>query len=141
MHIPGHLAVALIQHALPPFHHKNNSLLPLLGGALAPDVIDKTIGYGLRLMPNGRHVAHNLFALAVSSGAMWLLLGRGWASAWLAGYSGHLLADFNSTLPWFFPLKKYAFRQRTFDFNWRRFWQELILLLAALLFYGGCRQK
>jgi hypothetical protein len=71
---------------------------------------------------------------------MWLLLGRSWASAWLAGYSGHLLADFNTALPWFFPLKTYPFKQRTFYFNWRRFWLEMILLLAALLFYRGNRK-
>ncbi len=136
MHIPGHLAVALIQHTLPPFHRQPNSLLPLLAAALAPDVVDKTIGYALRLMPNGRHVAHNLFALSGSSAAVGLLLGRKCGRAWLAGYSGHLLADFNSRMPWLFPLKKYHFRRKEFSFGWRRFWLELIVLLVTLLFYS-----
>ena len=141
MHIPGHLAIALTQHRLPPFYRRKNSLIPLLVAALAPDVVDKTIGHILHLMPNGRHIAHNLFALAGSSIIMTVVAGRSSGLSWFVGYAGHLLADYRVDMPWFYPAKAYPFKERSFSFGWQRFRLELIFLLVALVFYKGSAPK
>ena len=114
MNIPGHIAIALVQHRLPPygrFFRGNGKefVLPLLTASLFPDIVDKTIGYILHLMPNGRHYAHNIFSLMASSLLMTLIWGKVAGYGWFTGYLGHLLSDSNKMVPWFFPLRHYIF--------------------------------
>ncbi len=110
MHIPGHLAVGLATHRLLSRIASDDPLpLPsLLLAGLFPDVVDKTIGYVFHWMPNGRHYAHNIFALFGLWLAVSLVWGRRVGVAWLAGYWTHLLAD-GRTVPWLFPAKQYHF--------------------------------
>ncbi|NJN94707.1 MAG: hypothetical protein HC875_11745 [Anaerolineales bacterium] len=112
MQIPGHLAVALAQSRLPPFRASKRLLFVLLLASLFPDIVDKTIGYVLQAMPNGRHFAHNIFSLLGLSLLVTLIWGRRTGYAWFSGYLGHLLADSTRRVPWFFPLKKYPFKKR-----------------------------
>lgn len=128
MHIPGHLAVALAEHTLPPFRTSKPALITLIAASLLPDVVDKALGYTLNLIPGGRHAAHNIFALAASTLLVATLWNRTIGLAWFAGYLGHMMADFNSCIPWLFPLKRYKFNQKQFNFNWPRFFKELVLL-------------
>ena len=134
MQIPGHLAVAVAQHRImatrPP-------LAPLLLASLFPDVVDKSIGYVFHLMPNGRHFAHNVFGLVGASifvGALW---GQAAGCAWFWGYLGHLLADGNDRVPWFFPFKKYRFKRGRLRFKPFQMFLELILLAAVVLYHPG----
>lgn len=134
MHIPGHLAVAVIQHRVLARGQRSESQLKLLLlAALFPDVVDKTVGYIFHLMPNGRHYAHNIFSLL---GVSWLV-GRvwGWAVGWVwfAGYLGHMLADAGHMIPWFFPLKSYPFTSKRLRFPLRRMVIESLFLTLALL--------
>ncbi|MCB0193988.1 MAG: metal-dependent hydrolase [Anaerolineae bacterium] len=135
MHIPGHLAIALAQHRLPALSTDNNLLKPLLLASLFPDVIDKSLGYGFRVMPNGRHYAHNIFSLLGTTAFVTAVWGKKAGYAWLAGYLGHLLADRNSLVPWLFPLQSYDFKEGRFYFNKSQFLKELLFLLIAIVFY------
>lgn len=108
MHVPGHLAVALLQNRIV-FNGQADTLKPILVASLFPDLSDKTIGYILRLMPNGRHYGHNLFALVLTSLLVYVIFGRTTAQAWFVGYVGHLLADLNGAVPWTFPLQPHEF--------------------------------
>jgi hypothetical protein len=128
MHIPGHLAVALAQHTLPPFRASKTALIILIAASLLPDVVDKTLGYVLKVFPSGRNAAHNIFALLGSTTLITALGNKAIGLAWFAGYSGHMLADFNSSIPWFYPLKQYPFKKKQFNFNWGRFFSEMFLL-------------
>ncbi len=136
MQLPGHLAVALVLHQLPPLRRR---LIPLLIASLLPDVVDKTIGYIFHLMPNGRHYAHNLFSLGGSSLLVWLMWGRLTGLAWFAGYLGHLLADSARPVPWLFPLRHYAFKKGRLKIEPNRFlletlWLGVVLLLRRWLY-------
>ncbi len=111
MHIPGHLAVALAQHCLPPLIKYKKALKPLVLASLFPDAVDKTIGYVLQAMPNGRHFAHNIFSLVGISLIVGLTWGKVVGSAWFLGYLGHLFIDNLTFVPWFFPVKKYSFKK------------------------------
>jgi hypothetical protein len=135
MHIPGHLAVVLTQYALPPLSKNKTLFLPLLAGGLFPDVVDKTIGYGLKWMPNGRHFAHNIFSLLGLSGLVSLIWGAPTGLAWFWGYLGHLLLDCQGEVPWVFPLKHYPFKPGNLDLNWARLFKETGLLGAAIILY------
>ena len=110
-------------------------LKPLFIASLFPDMVDKTIGYLLHLMPNGRHYSHNLFSLIGFSLLVTCLWGRPTGYAWFAGYLGHLLADGDSLVPWFFPLKKYAFKRGRLRFKRRQLLRETSLLLIVLITY------
>ena len=60
MNIPGHLAIGLAQHQLPPLARRRRTLFPLLIASLFPDLIDKTIGYGLGFSPDDSRLAMSL---------------------------------------------------------------------------------
>ena len=135
MHIPGHLAIALVQHRLPALSTNRNTLKPLLLASLFPDVVDKSLGYGLHIMPNGRHYAHNIFSLLGSTVFVTAIWGKRTGYAWLAGYLGHLIVDRHSLIPWFFPLQSYNFKKGNLTFNRDQFLRELLFLLLALLIY------
>lgn len=133
MHIPGHLAIALVQHQLPILSSDRNALKPLLLASLFPDIVDKSLGYGLGLMPNGRHYAHNIFSLLGSTMVVTTIWGKRFGYAWLVGYLGHLIVDRNSFVPWFFPLQAYPFKEGRFSFNHAQFLRELPFFLLALV--------
>jgi hypothetical protein len=143
MQIPGHLAIAMAQSHLPPFRHASKRrLLLLLVASLFPDVVDKTIGYIFQAMPNGRHYAHNLFSLAGLSLLVTLVWGKAAGYAWFSGYLGHLLADSNRRVPWFFPLKKYRFKKGQLAFDPIQLLRESVLLAVILLIsYLALAQK
>jgi hypothetical protein len=135
MHIPGHLAVALVQYRLVfPRTRKRKIAYILLLTSLLPDAIDKSIGYLLHLMPNGRHYAHNIFSLLGSSVVVSLVGGRLAGQAWFIGYLGHLLADSYGLVPWLFPLKSYPFERGKLTFESNHLFRELPwLILAAVV--------
>lgn len=135
MHIPGHLAVALVQYRLVfPRTRKKKIISLLLLTSLMPDVVDKSIGYILHLMPNGRHYAHNIFSLLGSSVLMTLVGGKLGGQAWFIGYLGHLLADSDRLVPWLFPLKSYPFQRGQLTFESDQLLKETIwLVLAAVM--------
>jgi hypothetical protein len=133
MHIPGHLAVAVIQTRLLRPCGSQTPQWPVWAGALLPDVLDKTIGYGLGAMPNGRHYSHNLFSLAGVSAGVGLVWGPPAGRAWFWGHLGHLLADSATMVPWLFPVKKYRFRPGKLRFKSKRFAVELLFLSVIVM--------
>jgi len=134
MHIPGHLAVALVQYRLVfPRTRKKKIISLLLLTSLMPDVVDKSIGYILHLMPNGRHYAHNIFSLLGSSVLMTLVGGKLGGQAWFIGYLGHLLADSDRLVPWLFPLKSYPFQRGKLTFESDQLLKETIWLVLAVV--------
>jgi hypothetical protein len=137
MHIPGHLAVALAEHRLLTRFGPDDQLplRPLLLASFFPDVVDKAIGYVFHLMPNGRHFAHNVFALSGLTLAVTLVWGRTTGRAWFMGYLGHLLADDAHQVPWFFPVKGYDFYPGKLKFEFEQLVREMIFLAIVLLIY------
>lgn len=133
MQIPGHLAIALTQSRLPPFRASKRLRFVLLLASLFPDIVDKTIGYVLHAMPNGRHYAHNIFSLLGLSLLVTLIWGKRAGWAWFNGYLGHLLADSTRRVPWFFPLKKYPFKKGRLTFQRDQLLHEALFLAAVLL--------
>lgn len=140
MQIPGHLALGLAQHRLPTLSTKK-ALLPLLLASMFPDLVDKTVGYVFRLMPNGRHYAHNLFSLTGTSTFVAIFWGRHTGYAWFMGYLGHLLADTNGLVPWFFPVQSYHFQKGRLLFDRGQLIRESMLLLLAIVFHRLTRQN
>lgn len=138
MHIPGHLAVALLEHRLlTTFLPDQKFVAPLFIASFFPDVVDKTIGYILHWMPNGRHYSHNIFSLALFTGLVSLIGGKAAGVGWFAGHFGHMLIDIRksrSIVPWLFPLKRYTFYPGKLRLRPRRFFKESLLLAAVLLF-------
>lgn len=132
MQIPGHLAVALAQSRLPPFRASKRLLFALLLASLFPDIMDKTIGYVLHAMPNGRHYAHNIFSLMGLSLLVTLIWGKTAGYAWFNGYLGHLLADSDGCVPWLFPLKKYPFPKGRLTFQPAQLLRESLLLALVM---------
>ena len=141
MHIPGHLAVGLASHRLLTLANPDKAipLRPLLLASLFPDVVDKSLGYVFHVMPNGRHYAHNIFALIVLWLAVTLVWGKQVGLAWLVGYWGHLLGD-GRKVPWLFPLKSYKFYPGRLRFNVAQFGRESIFLLVVLFVYQVSRR-
>ena len=115
--ILGHFALAFIlKQALPV------ESVPLLVGSLCPDVVDKTL-YVTRRVYGTRTYGHTLLGLLVSSGILYLGWGHKTAGSWALGYLGHLLADADGFLPWFYPFMTHAYRHRsrsckTQDYYW-----------------------
>jgi hypothetical protein len=135
MHIPGHLAVAMVQYRLIfPRTRKRKIIGLLLLTSLLPDMVDKSIGYVFHLMPNGRHYAHNIFSLVGSSVLVALVGGKLMGQTWFIGYLGHLLADSDRTVPWLFPLKSYPFQRGRLTLESKQLLKESIwLVLAAVM--------
>ena len=134
MHIPGHLAVAALQHRLHFSHRPGRRVLaPLLIASRFPSAVDKFIGYIWGAMPNGRHYAHNLFSLVGLSTLVTLVWGQTVGRAWFVGYLGHLVADGNRFIPWLFPLKRYSFPAGRLTFNLAQLLREAIWLGLVLI--------
>lgn len=141
MHIPGHIAVALLQHRLLTLQGQDEKIIrPLLIASLFPDLVDKSIGYVFHLMPNGRHYAHNLFSLIGLSLAVTLVWGKEIGFAWFMGYVGHLVADSPRMVPWFFPAQKYPFRRGRLTFKPAQLIREAIFLAVVLVIHRLSRQ-
>lgn len=136
MHLPGHISIALAQHLVPPLSKEKKALTFILAASIFPDVVDKTIGYVLGAMPGGRHIAHNIFSLLGVSLLVGLIWGRLAGFAFGFGYLGHLAADDLTRIPLFFPVRKYKFRQKRFNFNWPRFFKEFVVLGVVLIIYS-----
>jgi hypothetical protein len=136
MHIPGHLAVGLASHRVLILANPNEEipLRPLLFAGLFPDVVDKALGYVFHVMPNGRHYAHNIFAMALLWAVVTLVWGKQIGIAWLVGYWGHMLAD-GRKVPWLFPVKSYHFYPGRLRFNIAQFCKEIIFLLVVIFLY------
>jgi hypothetical protein len=133
VHIPGHLALAALQHRLNFSQEQQPQVVvPLLVASLFPDAVDKFIGYVWGVMPNGRHYAHNIFSLIGLSAIVTLVWGKTAGRAWFAGYLGHLLVDAHRMVPWFFPVKQYPFRAGRLRFNPAQLFRESILLAVVL---------
>lgn len=137
MNIPGHVAVALAGH-----HFLSPTYLPdkqvrvmrtLLLASLFPDIVDKTIGYVFRAMPNGRHYSHNLFSLVGLSLAVSLVWGRTLGLAWFLGHLGHLLADSTGQVPWLFPAVDYKFQPGHLRFEPAQLIRESVFLALVLM--------
>jgi len=136
MQIPGHLAVGLASHRGLTLANPDEAipLRPLLLAGLFPDVVDKSLGYVFHLMPNGRHYAHNIFALILLTLLVTLVWGKRTGIAWLVGYWGHLLAD-GRKVPWLFPVKSYCFYPGRLRFNRVQICKETIFLLVVMFLY------
>ena len=127
----GHLAVPTILH-----HYFELESVPLYGGSIAPDVIDKGLQQ-VGMTVNGRNWAHNIFSLIISTVTIRLLADEKAAKSWFVGYLGHLLCDADGFVPWFYPFATYEFYPSE-----KNLWQkiksarpsiiEFILILSAL---------
>jgi hypothetical protein len=136
MHIPGHLAIGLITHRMLTLFDPAEPvpLRPLLIASLFPDVVDKSLGYVFCVMPNGRHYAHNIFALVLLGLGVWLVWGRRVGLGWLGGYGGHLLAD-GRKVPWLFPVKSYCFYPGHLRLKPIQLLKESVFLVVVLFVY------
>ena len=113
MHLAGHIGVALLEHRFLLAKEQGKVVSgSLFVASLFPDIVDKSIGYIFKLMPNGRHYAHNLFSLVLISLLVMVVLGKTAGYAWFLGHLGHMLADISpqGQPPWLFPVKKYDFQ-------------------------------
>lgn len=103
----GHVAVAYLCYSasrrlrgrVPP---GDWPVVALSAGALAPDLVDKPLSWGLGLFPSGYAVGHSVF-VALPLGAGLLVVGhrrgRGdLAAPFVLGYWSHLAADVGSGL-------------------------------------------
>ena len=137
MHVIGHIAVAILEHRfLTASEQGKIATSALFVASLFPDIVDKSIGYLFKLMPNGRHYAHNLFSLALFSVTITFFLGKTAGYGWFLGHLGHMLADISrdGQPPWLFPAKKYKFhRGRGIRLIPKSLGRELLFLGLALL--------
>lgn len=136
MQIPGHIAIAILQHRLIARYKPGQTVMsPLLLASLFPDMIDKSIGYIFHAMPNGRHYTHNVFSLILWPGLVSLIWGKKAGYSWFIGFLGHLLVDIGGRgfVPWFFPVKKYHFRQGRLTFKRSQLIREAIFLGLVLM--------
>ncbi len=115
MYPPGHLAINLILvHSTNRLISKNIiPLWPALVAAILPDLTDKVVTDYLHWMPYGRNYLHNLTAVFVGMGFLWLLSSR-WeiGVSWAIGLMGHLIGDF-VFIPWFWPWFDYVWPNET----------------------------
>jgi len=98
----GHFAAAVIAADL-----TGSDKAAAIAGTLLPDVIDKTGGWVLRVMPAGRWLAHGLpFFAAAAAVTCPLLPSRTWRG-FVAGYASHLATDLyaGGRVPWFAPFE------------------------------------
>jgi len=100
----GHLGIALLQHSV-----LNAGLVPVIAGGLFPDMLDKTLCQVLRVTPSGRMWGHTALGVAVSTTLVTSFAGRRAGRSWLLGYLGHLLADSDGSIPWWYPFRTYTF--------------------------------
>ena len=99
MFISGHVSASYITYRL-----TRLSPVFLTAAAVFPDAVDKGLRFA-GLFSSGRHVAHNLIALALTALLVAAWRGRKPALAWATGYALHLVGDipFSWAMPWFYP--------------------------------------
>ena len=103
--IVGHLALPVIMcHYFPELE-----AAPLYAGSLFPDVMDKGL-HSMRLVVNGRTIAHTLFSFTATTLIIAIFLGKKPARSWSIGYVGHLICDGGGDVPWLYPFTIHAFR-------------------------------
>jgi len=102
----GHVGMALLQHRF-----LDAELVPVMAGGLFPDALDKTLCQVLQVTRSGRMWGHTVLGIVVSTMLVGVLVGRRAARDWLLGYLGHLLADSEGPVPWWYPFKTYTFEQ------------------------------
>lgn len=100
----GHIGIALLEHRL-----LDADLAPVMAGALFPDALDKTLCQVLALTPSGRMWGHTALSVGTTTLLVGLLAGNRAARSWLLGYLGHLLADLEGAIPWWYPFRTYQF--------------------------------
>ena len=102
-------------------------------GALAPDVIDKTLGWVLGVTPSGRFAAHSLMGAGALTLAVASVAGPQRGASFGASYLCHLVADLfgGGHVPWFMPFKRYQYSEPRWSLGLTR--GTLGLELAGLL--------
>jgi hypothetical protein len=91
-----------------------------VAGNLLPDVVDKTGGWVLKVMPGGRWLAHGLpFFLAANLLAKKALSERAWRGFAL-GYASHMVADLyaGGRLPLLAPFGRPAAEESDHGLRW-----------------------
>lgn len=115
MYPPGHLAIDLILVSSANRMIGKNiiPMWPALIAAILPDIVDKVVTDYLHWMPFGRNYLHNLTAVFVGMGFLWLL-SRRWeiGVSWAIGLMGHLIGDF-VFIPWLWPWFDYSWPNET----------------------------
>ena len=102
----GHVGIALLQH-----RYLDAELVPVMAGGLFPDALDKTLCQVLQVTRSGRVWGHTVLGVVVSTTLVGVIAGRRAARDWLLGYLGHLLADSEGPVPWWYPFRTYTFDQ------------------------------
>jgi len=102
-------------------------------GALAPDLIDKTLGWVLGVTPSGRFAAHSLMGAGVLTLAVASLGGPRRGASFGASCLCHLAADLfgGGHVPWLMPFKRYRYSEPRWSLGFTR--GTLGLELAGLL--------
>jgi len=111
MIFPGHLASAVLAR-----RYLLVDWYAFLIATFAPDVIDKTLYYVLRVTPHSRIPMHSLVGwlgtTAVATAVSWAAGRRWrWGWVWLLGYGTHLLLDSpvaGGSLPFLYPFRQYT---------------------------------
>jgi membrane-bound metal-dependent hydrolase YbcI (DUF457 family) len=122
MIFPGHVAASVLCHR----YLKADLRVALVAGVI-PDVVDKLLYYGLRLVPSSRLPMHTLWAWLASAlllwATAWLIVrpaARPIAWSWLVGYGAHLLCDsplVGGKLPFLWPWLAYDFSSAHMPFG------------------------
>ncbi len=101
--VPGHVALAMLGN-----RYGKAAWLPVMIGALLPDLIDKPLNDVFHLTPHGRFAMHSLTAVAVLTLVIHYFYQWPTAYSYMIGHLSHLLgdADFN---PWFWPFVQYQY--------------------------------
>ena len=90
------------------------SLLPVIAGALIPDLIDKTLLL-FGLIDTGRFIGHTLFLGVLIALISYVIFRKKLVSvSLLFGYMFHLMEDATQFVPWFYPFMSYNFSAYTF---------------------------
>ena len=134
----GHIAVSLILADA-----TKSDRRAAIAGNLLPDVIDKTGGWVLRLMPSGRWLAHGLpFFGATILLARRFLDGPRWRGFAL-GYLGHLIGDLygGASVPWLAPFAAPRKAKRGKLISGADVWPEVRGALAILALLGRRRPR
>lgn len=139
--VTGHLASSYLVSRATGLHW------PLLAGAAVfPDLVDKGLRYA-GLFASGRHVAHNLFALALTAAVIAFWWGGRSGLSWAVGYLVHLAGDlpFSWDMPWFYPLE-WGRWQNSVEADYMGMSSEQLVLdlgvtVAALLLFALGRRR
>lgn len=153
MILPGHIAASVLCHR----YLKVDLRVALVAGVV-PDMVDKVLYYGLRVVPSSRVPMHTLLAWLASTTlvmAMAWSLKRdnagAWSLTWFVGYGAHLLCDSplaGGKLPFLWPWMSYDFTSAYMPFGflfgldrWPITTLVLETALVALTLWDGQRRR